>query len=119
MKDNPALAFGVLTGILCVSKENLFSGLNNLVVNSVLDDKYSEYFGFTTDEVSVMADYYGCTDKKAQLMEWYDGYMFGNTDIYNPWSVANYFNNDCTPKPFWTNTSYGVAFCGKNVEIVL
>ena len=52
-----------------------------------------------------MADYYGCTDKKAQLMEWYDGYRFGNTDIYNPWSVAIYFNNDCTPKPFWTNTS--------------
>lgn len=105
LKDNPALAFGVLTGILRVSKENLFSGLNNLVVNSVLDDKYSEYFGFTTDEVSVMADYYGCADKKTQLTEWYDGYMFGNTDIYNPWSVANYFNNDCTPKPFWTNTS--------------
>ena len=105
LKDNQALAFGVLTGILRVSKENLFSGLNNLVVNSVLDDKYSEYFGFTPDEVKAMADYYGCTERLPEIKEWYDGYLFGNTEIYNPWSVANYFNNDCKPKPFWTNTS--------------
>lgn len=105
LKDNSALAFGVLTGILRVSKENLFSGLNNLVVNSVLDEKYSEYFGFTSSEVKAMADYYGCQEKLQEIQEWYDGYLFGNTEIYNPWSVANYFNNDCKPKPFWTNTS--------------
>lgn len=105
LKDNTALAFGVLTGILRVSKENLFSGLNNPVVNSVLDEKYSEYFGFTTDEVRKMASYYGQEDKLTELGEWYDGYRFGNTEIYNPWSVANYFYNNCQAKPYWTNTS--------------
>lgn len=105
LKDNASLAFGVMTGILRVSKENLFSGLNNLVVNSVIDEKYSEYFGFTAEEVSTMAEYYGQQKKLEELREWYDGYLFGNTEIYNPWSVANYFNNDCRPKPFWTNTS--------------
>ena len=105
LKDNPSLSFGVLTGILRVSKENLFSGLNNPVVNSVLDEKYCEYFGFTTDEVIAMADYYGHHEKLEELREWYDGYRFGNTKIYNPWSVTNYFHNNCQPKPFWTNTS--------------
>lgn len=105
LKDNPSLSFGVLTGILRVSKENLFSGLNNPVVNSVLDEKYCEYFGFTTDEVIAMADYYGHHEKLEELREWYDGYRFGNTEIYNPWSVTNYFHNNCQPKPFWANTS--------------
>lgn len=105
LKDNTALAFGVLTGILRVSKENLFSGLNNPVVNSVLDEKYSEYFGFTADEVKEMASYYGKEEKLAELSEWYDGYRFGNTEIYNPWSVVNYFYNNCQAKPYWTNTS--------------
>ena len=105
LKDNPSLSFGVLTGILRVSKENLFSGLNNPVVNSILDEKYSEYFGFTADEVTAMADYYGQHKKMEELREWYDGYCFGNTEIYNPWSVANYFYHNCQPKPFWTNTS--------------
>lgn len=105
LKDNPSLSFGVLTGILRVSKENLFSGLNNPVVNSVLDEKYCEYFGFTTEEVIDMADYYGQHEKLEELREWYDGYRFGNTEIYNPWSVTNYFHNNCQPKPFWANTS--------------
>ena len=105
LKDNPSLAFGVLTGILRVSKENLFSGLNNPVVNSVLDEKYSEYFGFTTDEVEKMAEYYNKQEKMVELQEWYDGYRFGKTEIYNPWSVANYFYNNCQAKPYWTNTS--------------
>ena len=105
LKDNSALAFGVLTGILRVSKENLFSGLNNPVVNSVLDDKYSEYFGFTEEEVMAMAGYFGHSEKMSEIREWYDGYRFGHTEIYNPWSVANYFQNNCQPKPFWTNTS--------------
>ncbi len=105
LKDNPSLACGILTGILRVSKENLFSGLNNPVVNSVLDDKYSQYFGFTVDEVEAMASYYGRQDKMDELREWYDGYRFGNTEIYNPWSVANYFYNNCQARPYWTNTS--------------
>ncbi len=105
LKDNPALAFSVLTGILRVSKENLFSGLNNAIVNSVLDDKYSEYFGFTTEEVNAMASYYGWRGKLPELREWYDGYRFGKTEIYNPWSVANYFYSDTQARPYWTNTS--------------
>ena len=105
LKDNPSLAFGVLTGILRVSKENLFSGLNNPIVNSVLDEKYSKYFGFTVDEVNTMAAYYGQEAKLEELREWYDGYRFGSTEIYNPWSVANYFYNNCQAKPYWTNTS--------------
>ena len=105
LKDNPSLAFGVLTGILRVSKENLFSGLNNPVVNSVLEEKYSEYFGFTADEVEAMAAYYGASDKMDEIREWYDGYRFGNTEIYNPWSVVNYFYQNCQAKPYWTNTS--------------
>ena len=74
-----------------MSKENLFSGLNNPIVNSVLDEKYSKYFGFTVDEVNTMASYYGQVAKLEELREWYDGYRFGSTEIYNPWSVANYF----------------------------
>ena len=105
LKDNNSLAFGVLTGILRVSKENLFSGLNNPVVNSVLDEKYSEYFGFTEEEVETMAAYYGRRDKMEEIRTWYDGYRFGNTEIYNPWSVTNYFYNNCQARPFWTNTS--------------
>ena len=81
--------------------------------------EYLLNFGFTEKEVKQMLKDYNLSDSMDEVKEWYDGYMFGNTDIYNPWSVANYFNNDCTPKPFWTNTSYGVAFCGKNVEIAL
>ena len=105
LKDNSSLAFGVLTGILRVSKENLFSGLNNPIVNSVLDEKYSKYFGFTVDEVNTMASYYGQEAKLEELREWYHGYRFGSTEIYNPWSVANYFYNNCQAKPYWINTS--------------
>ena len=105
LKDNRSLAFGILTGILRVSKENLFSGLNNIVVNSILDEKYSEYFGFTEDEVKAMASYYGKADKMTEIREWYDGYRFGNTEIYNPWSVVSYFFNNCKGRPYWTNTS--------------
>ncbi|MEE3393838.1 MAG: AAA family ATPase [Lachnospiraceae bacterium] len=105
LKDNENLAFGVLTGILRVSKENLFSGLNNLAVNTVLDEKYSKYFGFTKEEVLAMAKYYGREDRIDEIREWYDGYRFGETEIFNPWSVSSYFYNDCVPKNFWINTS--------------
>lgn len=83
----------------------MFSELNNLIVNTVLDEKYSRYFGFTMDEVNEMADYYGHQDKLEELRDWYDRYRFGNTEIYNPWSVANYFYNNCQAKPYWMNTS--------------
>ena len=105
LKDNTDLAFGVLTGIMRVSKENLFSGLNNPMVNTVLDDKYSEYFGFTEDEVREMAAYYNRTEEMDEIRFWYDGYHFGNTEIYNPWSVTNYFASGGRAKPFWANTS--------------
>ncbi len=103
-KDNKSLAFGFLTGILRVAKESIFSGLNNLTINSVLDNKYSEYFGFTANEVKEMAAYYSASDKFEEVCEWYDGYHFGKTDIFNPWSVINYFSNDCEPRAFWLST---------------
>ena len=104
LKDNKHLSFGFLTGILRVAKESIFSGLNNLVINSVLDNKYSAYFGFTPDEVREMARYYGVSEKYDEICEWYDGYRFGNSEIFNPWSVINYFNNECKPKAFWLST---------------
>ena len=103
-KDNKSLAFGFLTGILRVAKESIFSGLNNLTINSVLDNKYSEYFGFTANEVKEMAAYYSAPDKFDEVCEWYDGYRFGKTDIFNPWSVINYFSNDCEARAFWLST---------------
>ena len=84
LKDNRHLAYGFLTGILRVAKESIFSGLNNLVVNSVLDRKYSEYFGFTRDEITEMAAYYHASDKIREICNWYDGYRIGNTEIFNP-----------------------------------
>ena len=105
LKDNPFLAFGVLTGIMRVSKENLFSGLNNPTVNTVLDEKYGEYFGFTEEEVRRMAEDYRMEDSMGELRAWYDGYRFGNTEIYNPWSVMNYFASGGAAKPYWANTS--------------
>ena len=93
-----------MTGILRIAKESIFSGLNNLKINSILDRKYSSYFGFTSDEVRTMADYYSASDKYEELRQWYDGYRFGDTDIFNPWSVINYFSNDCTPRTFWQST---------------
>lgn len=104
LKDNKHLSFGFLTGILRVAKESIFSGLNNLTINSVLDNKYSAYFGFTAEEVKAMAAYYGVADKYEEICEWYDGYHFGKCDIFNPWSVINYFNNECEPRAFWQST---------------
>ena len=103
-KDNSHLAFGFLTGILRVAKESIFSGLNNLTIHSILEEKYSEFFGFTTEEVIEMAEYYDAGDKYEEICEWYDGYCFGNKDIFNPWSVINYFYNNCFPKAYWQST---------------
>lgn len=104
LKDNPHLAFGFLTGILRVAKESIFSGMNNLKTYSILDDGYSSYFGFTEEEVKDMLRYYGKDDKYNELSEWYDGYRFGNTEIFNPWSVINYISDNCFPKAFWQST---------------
>ena len=103
-KDNKDLSFGFLTGILCVARESIFSGLNNLAINSILDDKYSSYFGFTKEEVRVMTEYYHAEDKYNDLLAWYDGYRFGDTEIFNPWSVINYFRNNCKPGAYWQST---------------
>lgn len=104
LKDNTHLAFGFLTGILRVAKESIFSGMNNLKTYSILDDGYSSYFGFTEKEVKDMLRYYGKDDKYNELSEWYDGYRFGNTEIFNPWSVINYISDNCFPKAFWQST---------------
>lgn len=104
LKDNRHLSYGFLTGILRVAKESIFSGLNNLKINSVLDCRYSEYFGFTSDEIQSMAKYYGVKDKFEEICQWYNGYRFGHTDIFNPWSVINYFSNGCQPRAYWLST---------------
>lgn len=104
LKDNPHLAFGFLTGILRVAKESIFSGMNNLKTNSILDNSYSSYFGFTNEEVKDMLAYYEYEDKYQEILEWYDGYRFGNTEIFNPWSVINYISDQCFPKAFWQST---------------
>ena len=108
-KDNEHLAFGILTGILRVAKESIFSGLNNVQVYSVLDEHYSSYFGFTEPEVQAMAAYYELDSRAEEIKAWYDGYKFGETEIYNPWSVINYFYNKGAAKPYWVQTSQNSA----------
>ena len=103
-KDNKNLSYGFLTGILRIAQESIFSGLNNLTVNSVMDEEYDSFFGFTYSEVHEMMKYYGVTDKEAELKDWYDGYLFGNEEIYNPWSVINYISKGCIPQAYWVNT---------------
>lgn len=103
-KDNKNLSYGFLTGILRIAQESIFSGLNNLTVNSVMDEDYDNYFGFTKEEVSEMLSYYGVSEKEDELKEWYDGYLFGSTEIYNPWSVINYISKGCIPQAYWVNT---------------
>lgn len=103
-KDNRNLSYGFLTGILRIAQESIFSGLNNLTVNSVMDEEYDNYFGFTGTEVHKMLEYYGVLDKENELKEWYDGYLFGSEEIYNPWSVINYISKGCIPQAYWVNT---------------
>lgn len=105
LKTNRALDFAVLTGVLRVAKESIFSGLNNLSVCSVLSRKYSNIPGFTPAETAVMAEDLGVEKKLPELRKWYDGYRFGTEDMYNPWSVINYMDNECTPMPYWVHTS--------------
>lgn len=103
-KDNKNISYGFLTGILRISQESVFSGLNNLIVNSVMDDDYDEYFGFTETEVHEILKYYKKLDKEGEVKLWYDGYLFGSEEIYNPWSVINYIAKGCVPQAYWVNT---------------
>ena len=103
-KDNKNLSYGFLTGILRIAQESIFSGLNNLTVNTVMDEEYDNFFGFTSDEVKDILDYYGMPEKEGELKEWYDGYLFGSEEIYNPWSVINYVSKGGIPQAYWVNT---------------
>ena len=105
LKTNPALDFAVLTGVLRIAKESIFSGLNNLDVCSILRDRYSEVFGFTAKEVAQLAADLNVSSSLPEIKQWYDGYRFGNSEIYNPLSVVSYVDNHCMPQPYWMNTS--------------
>ena len=103
-KDNKNLSYGFLTGILRIAQESIFSGLNNLNVNSIMDCDYDNFFGFTHQEVHDMLEYYNMLDKEEEIKDWYNGYLFGNEEIYNPWSVINYVSKNCVPQAYWVNT---------------
>jgi hypothetical protein len=105
LKDNNHVEMGIMTGVLRVAKEGMLSGLNNLRVYTVFDEPFSQYFGFTPEEVEEMARYYGHEDKLPEIRDWYDGYVFGSREMYNPWSVLYYFDNNCVPGPYWLDTS--------------
>ena len=105
LKDNEHCHMGLMTGVLRVAKEGILSGLNNPAVWTVFDEQYSQYFGFTEKEVETMATYYGAEEKLPEIKQWYDGYDFGGTEIYNPWSVLQYFAHKCKPDAYWLDTS--------------
>ena len=110
LKTNSSLEFAVITGCLRISKESIFTGLNNLKIISILDEKYDEHFGFTDEEVQKICDDYQMSQKFETMKEWYNGYLFGNANVYNPWSVIQFMddlqdNSNCFPKAYWANTS--------------
>lgn len=110
LKTNPNLEFAVITGCLKISKESIFTGLNNLKMVSILDISYSEYFGFTHPEVEHMLQAYDIIGRQEEIKSWYDGYLFGKSEVYNPWSILMYVDSlrqdqDAKPKPYWANTS--------------
>ena len=110
LKTNQHLQFAIITGCLRISKESIFTGLNHMNIISVLDKKYSEHFGFTEQEVLQMMSYYEVETRFPTMKEWYDGYLFGNTEVYNPWSVIKFLYDlhsdvDAYPHPYWINTS--------------
>ena len=110
LKDNPHLQFAVITGCLRISKESVFTGLNNLDIMSVLSSYYSEYFGFTQAEINALLGYYDLENNAETIKRWYDGYLFGKTEVYNPWSVINCvsdwrIDSEYVPRPYWVNTS--------------
>ena len=110
LKTNPSLEFSVITGCLRISKESIFTGLNNLKIISILDDRYAEHFGFTDEEVVKICDDYNMQHKYETIKQWFNGYIFGETNVYNPWSVMQYIddlkaNINKLPKSYWANTS--------------
>ena len=110
LKTNPYLETGIITGCLRISRESIFTGLNNLEVHSILSPNYADCFGFTESEAEKMMAYYALSDKYAELKAWYDGYRFGNVEIYNPWSILHYIrmaqgDRSYLPRPYWSNTS--------------
>ena len=110
LKTNDTLEFAVVTGCLRISKESIFTGLNNLNVISILSTTYAEHFGFTQNEVDQMLTHYGLEQNRSAVKTWYDGYQFGDTEVYNPWSVISYVNSCYKDKnsllrPYWSNTS--------------
>ena len=104
LKTNNSLKYGILTGITRIIKEGIFSGLNNLKVDTILNKKYSEYFGLLESEVVEMLDYFGIKYKIEEVKEWYNGYIFGEREVYNPWSIVNYIDNR-EIKAYWANVS--------------
>ena len=104
LKDNEYLEMGGMTGILRVAKENIFSGLNNLEVHTILDDEFTEYFGIMEDEVEKALEDFGLEYELKDVQKWYNGYLFGNRKVYNPWSIINFLKNGKL-KPYWVNTS--------------
>jgi len=104
LKDNEYLEMGVMTGILRVAKENIFSGLNNLEVHTILDDEFTEYFGIMENEVEKSVEDFGLEYELKDVQKWYNGYLFGNRQVYNPWSIINFLKNGKL-KPYWVNTS--------------
>ena len=110
LKTNDSLYFAVLTGCLRISKESIFTGLNNLKVHTISDVRYDEYFGFTNADVDQLLEFYGLSSYKNMIRDWYDGYRFGDTDVYCPWDVINYCDEllaapNTPPKNYWANTS--------------
>lgn len=110
LKTNDSLFFAVLTGCLRISKESIFTGLNNLKVHTISDVRYDEFFGFTDADVEELLEYYGTSAYKEAVRSWYDGYRFGDTDVYCPWDVINYCDEllvdpSALPKNYWANTS--------------
>ena len=109
LKTNPYLERGVITGCLRISKESIFTGLNNIRVHSLLANQYCDKFGFTPEEVQEILRYYGLADQYPIVQQWYDGYRFGDAEIYNPWSILHYIDDALSgnkvPQPYWTNTS--------------
>lgn len=114
LKTNESLKLAVLTGCMRISKESIFTGLNNFEVLSVADVRFDEYFGFTDKEVRKLLEYYHLSDKYQQVKEWYDGYQFGNVEVYCPWDVMNYCvtllaDPNAEPQNYWINTSSNEA----------
>ena len=110
LKTNSSLEFGILTGCLRVSRESVFTGLNNLKVNSIMSSEYSEYFGFTESEIRQITENYELSERLDELKAWYDGYLFGGTEVYNPWSILNFVSEASSDhniliKSYWSNTS--------------